>query len=229
MSWHSGHVRPSRVIYVENDPALRGLMTGMLSARPEIELVLSTGSAVEALDSPGVETADVALLDVALGPESMDGIALGCALRERNPELGIVLHSQHPLPNLPSRVPAAQDWGWSTLHKHAHLDITRLVQVLRDTAAGHVHRDAEDEDDSGDDPVARLSTRQRQAMALVASGWDNRAIADKLDITADALRQDLSRAYRILVPDLAEGRDLRTTAVLVFFRHARGVKVDPDA
>lgn len=222
-------MRRSRVIYVENDPALRGLMTGLLSARPEIELVLSTGSADVALDFPGVESADVALLDVALGPESMDGIALGCALRERNPEIGIVLHSQHPLPNLPSRVPAALDWGWSSLHKHADLDVGRLVQVLRDTAAGHVHRDAEQTADSTDDPVARLSARQRQAMALVAAGWDNRAIADKLDITPDALRQDLSRAYRILVPDLPEGRDLRTTAVLVFFRHARGVSVDPDA
>jgi DNA-binding NarL/FixJ family response regulator len=221
-------VRPSRVIYVENDPALRGIMTGMLAARPEIELLLSTGSAQKALDDPAAEIADVALLDVALGAESMDGMALGCALRERNPDIGLVLHSQHPLPQLPSRVPAAQNWGWSTLHKRAHLDIDELVAVLVNTAAGHVHRDAEPDEAVEDDPVSRLTARQRQIMSLVAAGWDNRAIADNLGMNVDAVRQDMSRAYKVLVPETAPGRDLRTTAVLIYLRHARGISVDPD-
>lgn len=216
------------MIYVENDPALRGIMTGMLSARPEIELLLSTGSAQQALEHPAVLSADVALLDVALGAESMDGIALGCALRERNGEIGLVLHSQHPLPQLPSRVPAAQDWGWSTLHKRAHLDIDQLVNVLVDTASGHVHRDAQPEENIEGNPVARLTARQRQIMSLVAAGWDNRAIADNLGMSTDAVRQDMSRAYRALVPDVPAGRDLRTTAVLIYLRHARGISVDPD-
>lgn len=220
-------MRPSRVLYVENDPVLRGIMAGLLAARSEVEVVLATGSASEALADPAVEVADVALLDVALGRDSMDGIALGCALRERNSEIGLVLHSQHPLPRLPSRIPAAQGWGWSTLHKRAHLDVDELVRVLVDTAAGHVHRDAEVTEDE-DDPVARLTARQRQIMSLVAAGWDNTAIASELGVSADALRQDMSRAYHFLVPDLPDGRDLRTTAVLVFLRHARGVTVDPD-
>ena len=221
-------MRPSRVIYVENDPALRGIMTGMLAARPEIELLLSTGSAQKALDDPAAEIADVALLDVALGAESMDGMALGCALRERNPDIGLVLHSQHPLPQLPSRVPEAQNWGWSTLHKRAHLDIDELVAVLVDTAAGHVHRDAEPDEAVEDDPVSRLTARQRQIMSLFAAGWDNRAIADNLGMNVDAVRQDMSRAYKVLVPETAPGRDLRTTAVLIYLRHARGISVDPD-
>lgn len=221
-------MRPSRVIYVENDPALRGIMTDMLAARPEIEVILSTGSASGALADARVAGADVALLDVALGAEDMDGIALGCALRERNPEIGIVLHSQHELPHLPARIPASQDWGWSTLHKSAQLDIDHLVRVLVDTACGHVHRDGEEAVVDASDPVASLSARQRQIMSLVAAGWDTKAVGERLGMSVEAVRQDMSRAYRILVPEPAPGRDLKTTAVLVYLRHARGATMDPD-
>lgn len=201
-------MRASRLIYVGNDPALRGVMFGMLAVRPEIELVFSTGSAHEALSHAAAEIADVALLDVALGTDSMDGIALGCALRDRNPEIGLVLHSQHPLPQLPMRVPASQDWGWSTLHERAVLDMDLLVTVLRDTAAGLVHRDVELVEAPVDGPVAKLSPRQRQIMSLVAAGWDNRAIADRLDLSADALRQDMSREPGAAVGD--ERQQLRS-------------------
>lgn len=221
-------MRPSRVVYVENDPALRGIMTDMLAARPEIEVLLSTGSATDALAHPSLAVADVALLDVALGPQEMDGIALGCALRERNANIGLVLHSQHELPHLPARIPASQDWGWSTLHKSAQLDLDHLVRVLVDTAAGRVHRDGEEAVAGTYDPVASLSARQRQIMSLVAAGWDTKAVGDRLDMSVEAVRQDMSRAYRILVPEPAPGRDVKTTAVLVYLRHARGATMDPD-
>ena len=67
-------MRPSRLIYVENDPALRGVMTRLLSAHPDIELLISVESPDEALSSPEVARADVALLDLALGPNVMNGI-----------------------------------------------------------------------------------------------------------------------------------------------------------
>ncbi|MFY9330421.1 MAG: LuxR C-terminal-related transcriptional regulator [Candidatus Nanopelagicales bacterium] len=223
-----GEVRPSRVIYVENDPALRGIMTGVLSTRPEIDLVLATGSAVKALEGPEVMGADVALLDVALGADAMDGIALGCALRARNADIGLVLHSQHPLPQLPSRVPVAQQWGWSTLHKRVRLDIDELVNVLVGTASGIVYRDSDPDDEGDDDPLSRLSSRQRQIMSLLSAGWDNKTVAESLGLSLDVVRQDTSRAYRALVPDPVSGRDVRTTAVLIYLRHARGINVDPD-
>ena len=60
-------MRATRVLYVENDPALRGLMTRLMSGRPELEVVAACASASEALDSPAVPQCDVALLDLALG------------------------------------------------------------------------------------------------------------------------------------------------------------------
>jgi len=39
--WNTARVRATRVIYVESDPALRGIMTSMLDSAPELEVMLS--------------------------------------------------------------------------------------------------------------------------------------------------------------------------------------------
>ena len=70
-------MRATRVIYVENDPALRGIMTSMLNSASELDVVMSTGSPNEALTYVPAAPADVALLDLALGVGEMNGIDLG--------------------------------------------------------------------------------------------------------------------------------------------------------
>ena len=55
--------RPTRVLYVENDPVLRSMMSAFIKSLPEIELVASVGGASEALAIE--DPIDVALLDWA--------------------------------------------------------------------------------------------------------------------------------------------------------------------
>ena len=84
-------MRPTRVLYVENDPALRGLVSRMLESSPEIELVGSFPSAETALEVENIARVDVALLDLALGADSINGIELGISLRQRNSNMGVVI------------------------------------------------------------------------------------------------------------------------------------------
>jgi CheY-like chemotaxis protein len=77
-------VRPTRVIYVENDPALRGIMATLLDARDDLDVIGVHADATEAL-AGSVESGDVALLDLALGSDAMNGVDLGLAMRQRNP------------------------------------------------------------------------------------------------------------------------------------------------
>jgi DNA-binding NarL/FixJ family response regulator len=78
---------------VENDPVLRSMMTTLLEGLPGIEVVASVSGSAEAL---GVEQPlDVALLDWALGPDSLNGVELGRALRQRHDDIGVVILSQH--------------------------------------------------------------------------------------------------------------------------------------
>ena len=220
-------MRATRVIYVENDPALRGIMTTMLQSADGLEIILSTGSPHEALAFEGLTQADVALLDLALGPAEMNGVDLGIALRQRNPNIGIVVHSQYPLDFATERVPADQLIGWSTLQKSGQLRPDDLVELLRTTALGigqRQHADA-DGDEVASLPQAsqlqRLSSRQRAIMGLTASGFSAQQIADQLSLTHEVVRQDLARAYRILVPNESVGDDRRTQAVLAYVRLTR--------
>ena len=217
-------VRPTRVIYVENDPALRGIITQLLEQRPEIDVLLATGIAHEALDQRIAEQADVALLDLALGSSQMNGIDLGLALRSLNDNIGIVIHSQYRLDTVARTVPPEALIGWVTLPKSGELPIAELVRTLKDAARGKTMTESPGEEE--DNPLEDLSIRQRAVMGMAASGVKTTEIARRLRISHDAVRQDLSRAYRTLVPDAdPESDDLRTRAVLAYLELTR----DDDA
>lgn len=220
-------VRASRVIYVENDPALRGIMTTMLSSSPELNVVLSTGSPTEALEFAPADSADVALLDLALGANELNGIDLGIALRQRNPNLGIVIHSQYPLDFAIERVPEDVRMGWSTLRKSGQLDLENLVALLKSTAKGigHNHNHETEKDRSaghGESSILhKLSERQRSIMGLTASVFTPAQVAEQLSLKHEVVRQDLVRAYKILVPEDSIGQDRRTQSVLAYVRLTR--------
>lgn len=208
-------MRPTRVIYVENDPALMGILSRLLSRRPEIDIILATGSAEDALAFEHRGRADVALIDLVLGAHQMNGIDLGLALRRENPNIGIVMHSQHPLDQLARRVPESELFGWSTVAKSGQMRIDELCEVLTTTARGLSSRSSASEDR---DPsqLDAMSPRQRTVMGMAATGLSTKEIARRLSSTDGSVRQDLSRAYRILVPDSTDADDLRTRAVLAY-------------
>lgn len=220
-------MRDTRVIYVENDPALRGILGRGLASAEGLEVLLETGSAAEALASPHIARADVALLDLALGIGELNGIDLGIALRARNPDIGIVVYSQYPLKNLARRVPDDMSMGWSFIAKSGDLDVEGLVSILRSTAQGTRHVDVAT--GTGPDPdltvLESMSSRQRAVMALAATGLTAPEIAQRLGVTHDAVRKDLSRTYRLLVGE-GEGGDLRTRAVLAYLRLMRDTEWD---
>ena len=213
-------MRPSRLIYLENDPALRGVMTRLLSAHPDIELLLSAETPDEVLSSPEVSRADVALLDLALGPNVMNGIDVGLALRERNSNIGVVIFSQYDVSMLGRRVPEEHRIGWAFLPKSGDMSTDDLVATLRNTARGMVSGDF---DSTSIRPSAldQLNARCRAVIALAATGLSAPQIAQRLGMSADSVRQDLSRTYRILVPNAQSGDDIRTRAILAYLELMR--------
>jgi DNA-binding NarL/FixJ family response regulator len=213
--------RDTRVLYVENDPVLRSMMTALLTGLPGIEVVASVGGSAEALACE--ERIDVALLDWALGPESLNGVQLGHALREHDENVGIVILSQHyawDFHGANGRV----SMGWSYVEKRADIDGDYLVKVLKATASGLSV--VEPSIDEGQAPASiermgRLSARQRQVMSLAATGLDANRIAEKVGLAAVTVRKELSECYRILVPDATPGTDLRTAAVVAWIEGRR--------
>ena len=84
--------------------------------------------------------------------------------------------------------------------------------------AGADPQSGDAEGDEGGDPVEALSARQREIMSLAAAGRDANAIAAELHLAPGSVRQELSKAYAVLVPEPTPGTDLRTSAVLAYLR-----------
>lgn len=212
---------PRSVLYVEDDPTLRGILTELLRTAPELHVVASVATSAEALTITREQRIDVALLDLALGPDELTGIELGIRIRELRPDTGIVLLSQHVVPDFIDQLPDRYREGWSFIAKRSDLRIQRLTEILIATSRGLNIVDPEilaARSTAVDDPVTRLTPRQREIMALAAVGRDATAIASELSLAAGTVRQELSKAYAVLVPDPTPGTDLRTSAVLAYLR-----------
>jgi len=213
--------RGTRLLYVENDPVLRSMLQQVLSQIPDFTIVGCVGSSQEALEIAG--PIDVALLDWALGSDSLNGVELGRALRERDENVGIVIFSQHYAWDFHGEIESAE-MGWSYVKKRINLDTAYLAKVLKATAAGlSVVEPTLDRDraPASVERLGKLSPRQRQIMSIAATGVDANVIAERLGLRPDSVRKVLSESYRILVPDAEPGTDLRTAAVITWIEGRR--------
>lgn len=219
-----GSMRDTRVLYVEDDPALRAIMSKLLHSQDGIDVVANVGNSHEALECAQTSQIDVALLDIALGHNSATGQELALQLRSINSNIGIVIYSQHAEVNFLSQLSARNLEGWSTIQKSASIDMPYLVDVLRSTARGLSIIDPkilETERSESSTEFEQLTPRQHEIMALIVEGIDVPHISEKLGVSAVTIRQELSRIYKVIVPEPAPGTDLRTTAVLRYLRRSR--------
>lgn len=213
------------LLYVEDDPALRGLLAQQLLGHARVGAVVVAADPPEAIAAVEAGGVDAAILDLALGDWQVNGFELGLALRACSNLLPIVMFSQHLSPRLEDVLPVGEQHHWSYVRKHGQVDIGELVATVERTCRGVTQFDEADPAPlgGGSDVLLRLSPRQREVMALAATGLDARAIGEQVHLTHVSVRRELSRAYRVLVPDAAAGTDLRTAAVLEYLRISAGV------
>lgn len=218
--------RGLRVLYVENDEALLGLLGNSLAVHPDITSLAKANSSDAAFELSSKQSFDAALVDISLGTGSISGVELAMSLREKNEHLGIVLLSQHISKNYLANLPGQFGYGWSAIQKSATLSVDYLVEVLRATAIGlnvsdpHSHS----ENTEPDNLASSLTPRQRQVIGLAATGLDATEIAKQLALAPVTVRQELSKCYKILIPNPKPGTDLRTAAVLRYLRETRGLE-----
>lgn len=219
-------MNPTRLIYIENDPALRKILGSMLSKSNELALLGTFGRSDEVLDRKLVRGADVALIDFALDQNGLNGVELGIALRNINEYLGIVIYSQYSVRPMVSRVPRDMRSGWSFFEKSATMDIQDYVDILKFTAASKgnweevLHSDTASQESEAS-LFFSLTPRQRSIMSLSTQGKSPQEIAKQMDLSYSYIRKELSRAYSALLPEAKPNDDLKTLAVLKYLELMR--------
>jgi DNA-binding NarL/FixJ family response regulator len=186
--------------------------------------------AAEADDGEGLLAAvdehapDVAIVDVRMPPtHTEEGLVAARAIRERHPQTGILILSQHVEVGIAMRALAETPHGLGYLLKERVTDLEDFTGTLRRVASGGSALDPQVvsrllADPRGDGPLATLTPREREVLELVAEGRTNKAIADRLVVTERAVTKHVTSIFAKLDLPPSDDDHRRILAVLAFLQ-----------
>lgn len=195
-----------------------------------LELLLTAkGFEVAAItpDAPGFVAAvtdhrpDVAIVDVRLPPGFRDeGIHAAIRARRLHPGLPVLVLSQYVEQQYAGELISDGRGGVGYLLKDRVSRVSEFTDALRRVAAGGTVMDPEVIGQlltrPARDPIAALTPREREVLALMAEGKDNTTIATRLVITDNAVHKHIGHIFAKLGLSPADSGHRRVLAVLTY-------------
>ena len=167
---------------------------------------------------------DVAIVDIRLPPTHNDeGLQAALEIRSKHPDVAVLVLSQYVELGLALKLLADSAEGVGYLLKDRIGDVDEFVAALRRVAEGGSALDPIIVStllsrERSDDPLAKLTPREREVLELMAAGSSNQGIADSLVITVRAVEKYVSSIFTKLdLPDTGS-EHRRVLAVLSFLR-----------
>ncbi|KAA1427228.1 response regulator transcription factor [Nocardioides antri] len=190
------------------------------------EVVGRAGDAATLLAMVAADPPDVAIIDLRMPPGFGDeGIEAAVRIRKQAPKVGLLLMSQYVEVHHALRLMDDFDGGVGYLLKDRVSDLAAFGVDVRRVAAGEVIIDPELVSRlvarrRTQDPLERLSARERAVLELMAQGRSNAALSAELHLSPKTVEGHVRSIFTKL--DLApdEGENRRVLAVLRFLRQA---------
>ena len=213
-----------RVVIAEDSVLMREGLSRVL-ADEGLEVAAAVGTAAELLSAVGWAKPDVVILDVRMPPTQTDeGARAAAALREKSPEVGILLLSQIVEPRHALRLFSESPEGFGYLLKDRVLEIDDFVDAVRRVARGGTAIDPEVVKQllgRLDGPLGDLSPREREVLALMAEGRSNQAICRALFLSPKTVETHVKSIFTKLRLAPAPDDHRRVLAVLAFLQSNR--------
>jgi DNA-binding NarL/FixJ family response regulator len=216
----------TRVVLAEDGVLLREGLTGLLT-RFGFDVVAQAGdgAALEAAVSAQAGTAghvpDLVITDIRMPPTFTDeGLRAAVRLRAAHPGLAVVVLSQYVQRGYAADLLSSGDArGVGYLLKDRVVDVEDFVAALRRVAAGGTVIDPQVVSQllgRRRDPLAALSAREREVLALIAEGHSNVAIAARLLVTEAAVGKHVGNIFAKLALPPTSDTNRRVLAVLAY-------------
>ena len=189
-----------RVLLADDHTLVRAGIRRLIESQPDIEVVAEARNGDEALEQASLKRPDVALVDLDMPGKG--GLEVAAEMRERFPEIAVVIMSMH---DDPAYVRAALDRGVRGFivkeGAPAELEI-----ALRAAAAGQTFLSpkvsarmiapaAQRKSDTG---IDALTPRQREILTLLGQGKATKEIASALNISVKTVETHRARMMEVL-------------------------------
>jgi DNA-binding NarL/FixJ family response regulator len=210
-----------RVVVAEDLYLLREGLVRLLEAHG-FEIVAAVGSAAALLDALLEQRPDVAIIDVRLPPSfTDDGLRAALEARRRLPGLPVLVLSQYVEQLYARELLADQAGAVGYLLKDRVFSDDQFVDAIRAVASGGTAMDPEVIGKllarrSRDEPMARLTGREREVLELMAEGRSNSAIAQRLFISDKSVSKHSTSIFAKLGLAPSDDDNRRVLAVLAY-------------
>lgn len=178
---------PLRVLLADDHALVRAGLRALLNDLPGIEVVAETGDGREALRLVRERKPDIAMIDISM--PGLNGLDVAARIAHDRPATRVIIVSMHGDDATVRRALTAGAAGY--LLKNS--DRAELEMALRTVARGDtwltptltkrvVAAFTQETKSPEAGPFAALTPRQREVLQLVAEGFSNKEIAQRLDV-----------------------------------------------
>ncbi|MFI9505824.1 response regulator [Nocardia sp. NPDC052566] len=210
-----------RVMIAEDDALLREGLVLLLSTAG-IEVVAAFDNADDFLTAVTADRPDAVVVDVRMPPTfTDDGLRAAVRARAVHPGLPVLVLSAYVENSYAAELLGDGAGGVGYLLKERVGKVDRFLDSLRRVADGGTAMDPEVISQllvrrKADDPLAGLTAREREVLALMAEGHNNTTIAERLVVSEGAVHKHIRSIFAKLNLSADDVGHRRVLAVLAY-------------
>jgi len=213
-----------RVVLAEDSYLVREGVRRLLETDPDLEITSSCSDLDSLLAAVERDRPEVVVTDIRMPPGNTDeGIQAAGRLRERYPDIGVVVLSQHDEPEYALRLLERGSARRAYILKDSLSDPTYLTMAVREVARGGSIVDPKVVESlvaarsrPAGSKMRELTERERDVLSEMAQGRNNDAIAERLNLSVRMVEKHINAIFSKLT--LSEEVDVhrRVKAVLIY-------------
>jgi DNA-binding NarL/FixJ family response regulator len=209
-----------RAVIAEDLALLRDGLARLLTAH-DIEVADAVADGTALLQTVAEHQPDIAIIDIRLPPTfTSEGLLAAIEARRQVPGLPVLILSQYVEPLYARDLLSDRAGAIGYLLKDRVMDPGQFIEAVHQVAAGGTIMDpeviAQLLGNRASKPLARLTPREREVLALIAEGRSNAAVAASLTVTEKAVSKHIASIFAKLDLPPSEDDNRRVMAVLAY-------------